>query len=172
MLLVSLPVGCSSDDGEPQTAQPAQKTFEMPTYRFTLPKGWTGDIDEDPAAHEGAGFRSDDEYRIHGNISRDPVDAAFAASARDRIVGIVEGHRGVANVLEIAEAEPLEFDIDGAKAWRTEAHFGSDTDSFRMLWVAFQHDAQDYVVTFEGKEPLAESDRATFEELLRSWEWL
>jgi hypothetical protein len=175
VLLASVLVGCSSDDREPQaaqTAQPAQRIFEMPTYRFTLPTGWTGGIDEDPAAQEGAGFRSDEEYRVHGNISRNPVDAAFAASARERVAGIVEGHRGVSNILEIGEAEPLEFDIDGEEAWRTEARFGSDVDSFRMLWVAFQHDGQDYLVTFEGAEPLAESDLAAFEELLRSWEWL
>jgi hypothetical protein len=172
LLLVSVAVGCSSGDDGSQAAQPALETFEMPTYRFTLPVGWTGSIDEDPAAQEGAGFHSDDEYRVHGGISRNPVDEPLAASARDRIAGIIEGHRGVSNVLEIAEAEPLEFNIDGAEAWRTEARFGSDVDSFRMLWVAFQHDGQDYVVTFEGNEPLAESDLAAFEELLRSWEWL
>ena len=172
LLLVSAPAGCSSGDAERQAAQTAQETLEMPTYRVTLPKGWIPSTDEDPAAQEGAGFRSDDEYRVHGSISRDPIDAAFAASARDRIVEIVEGHRGVSNLLEIAEAEPLEFDIDGAEAWRTEARFGSDVDSFRMLWVAFQHDGQDYVVTFEGEEPLAGGDLAAFEELLRSWEFL
>ncbi len=143
----------------------------MPTYRFTLPTGWSGHVDEDPAAQEGAGFRSDDGFRVHGGISRNPVDAAFAASARERIVDIVQGHRGVSNILEMGEAEPLQFDIDDADAWYTEARFGSEVDSFRTLWVAFQHDGQDYVVTFEGQEPLADRDLAAFEELLRSWEF-
>lgn len=175
VLLASVLVGCSSDDRKPQAAQraqAAQRTFEMPTYRFTLPTGWTGGVDEDPAAQEGAGFRSDAKFRVHGNISWNPVDAAFAASARERIVGIIEGHRGVSNILEIDEAERLDFDIDGEEAWRTEARFGSDVDSSRMLWVAFQHDGQDYVVTFEGEEPLADRDLAAFTGLLRSWTFL
>jgi len=55
------------------------------------------------------------------------------------------------------------------------ARFGSlvpGEGSFRMLWVAFQHDGQDYVVTFEGSEPLANRDLAAFEGVVRSWEWL
>jgi hypothetical protein len=171
-LFITAVAGCREGEEEPQAERAKPETFEMPTYRFQLPTGWTASIDRDPAAQEGAGFHSDDEYRVHGGISRDPIGATSAPSARARIVGIVEGHRGISNLLEISEAKPLEFDIDGAEAWRAEARFGSEVDSFRMLWVAFQHDGQDYVVTFEGSEPLAKSDLAAFEGLLRSWEFL
>ncbi len=176
LVLTSVLAGCSSSEEEPQAAQKAPETFEMPTYRFDLPPGWRAGIDDNPAAQEGAGFRSDDEYRVHGGISRNPVGlgAAAVASARERIMKIIEGHRGVSNLIEIGEAEPLEFDIYGEEAWRTEARFGSEApgQSLRMLWVAFQHDGQDYVVTFEGSEPLADRDLSAFEELLRSWEFI
>jgi hypothetical protein len=176
VLLVSAVAGCGEGAEEREAHRATQETFEMPTYRFHLPTGWTAGIDQDPAAQEGAGFRSDDEHRVHGGISRSPVAevaaAGLGASARERIVNINEGHRGVANVVEIGEVERLTFDIDGEDAWRTEARFGTAQSSFHMVWVAFQHDGQDYVVTFEGAEPLDESDVAGFEELLRSWEFV
>jgi hypothetical protein len=97
VLLITALAGCGEREEEPRAERATQETFEMPTYRFQLPTGWTAGIDRDPAAQEGAGFRSDDEYRVHGNISRSPVSevaaAGLGASARERIVNIIEGHR-------------------------------------------------------------------------------
>jgi hypothetical protein len=179
MALAVVVVGCASgnEDEDASPAQPAAEIFEMPTYRFAVPDGWTTGVDEDPASEEGAGFRGTGDSPVHGSISRNPAgrtaSAGLGASARERIVKINEGHRGVANLLEIGDVERFAFDIDGEEAWRTDARFGSDApgQSFVMLWVAFQHDGQDYVVTFEGGAPLAGRDVAAFEELLRSWEF-
>jgi hypothetical protein len=178
VVVLSAVTGCSSGEDDKPEASPTRETLEMPTYRLTLPEGWHVGMDSDPPDEDGAGFRGEGEIPVHGSISRHRAAEAAAAglgeSARERIVKIVDGHRGVSNIVEIGEVEPLGFDIDGAEAWRSEARFGSaepEGDSFRSFWVAFQHDGQDYVVTFEGNEPVADRDRAAFEELLRSWEF-
>jgi hypothetical protein len=155
------------------TTGPPPGTLEMPTYRARLPAGWRSGIDEDPATTEGAGFWSSDRD-VHGSILRDPIDPVGGSTAEAVIRRIVDGHRGISNLVALGEAEPLGYDVDGEEAWHAVATFREwpGNQTFSTHWVAFLHGGEDYITTFEGFDPLDAGELAAFESILRSFEFV